>query len=114
MNPRDRIVLQKIKQYCIDIEKLVERFGNDLEVYESDFAYQYACNMCILQIGELVGQLSDQFKESFPDVPWHLIKGMRNLFAHDYGNIDLEIVWETIQTNIPELEQKCGEILARE
>lgn len=58
MNRKDKIVLQKIIQYCDDVEKLIRRFGDDFIVYESDFAYQYACCMCIIQIGELVTQLS--------------------------------------------------------
>lgn len=113
MNPKDRILIQKIKQYCNDISRLRERFGDDYKFYESDFAYQYACSMCIIQIGELTGQLSEEIKTAVPEVQWQLIKGMRNLFAHDYARVDHEIVWETLRHNIPELEKKCEDILKR-
>ena len=112
MIQKDRTIIQKIRQYCNDIEALIERFGDDYTIYESDFAYQYACSMCIIQIGELTGQLSEEIKNASPDVPWNLIKGMRNLFAHDYSHVDNEIVWETLKSNIPELKRKCEEILS--
>ena len=111
MNKRDKIILQKILQYCDDIEKLEYRFGNEYESYETDFAYQYAASMCIIQIGELTAQLSDEFKNNFSNVPWRLIKDMRNLFAHDYARVDNEIVWNTLQSNIPELEKECEKII---
>lgn len=47
--------------------------------------------MCILQIGELSGYLSEDFKEIYSDVSWESIKGMGNFMAHRYGNIDMGI-----------------------
>ena len=111
MNQKDRLILQKIGQYCSDIGKLIERFGDDYKIYESDFAFQYACSMCIIQIGELTAQLSEEMKETYSDVPWQQIKSMRNLFAHDYARVDHEIVWETLKSSIPELGKECGDIL---
>lgn len=81
----------------------MDRFDKDYDKYISDISFQYSCNMCIIQIGELVGRLSDEFLESYNHIPWHAIKGMRNLHAHDYENIDLEIVWNTLREDIPEL-----------
>lgn len=90
---------------------MINRFGDDIQVYEADMAYQYACSMCIIQIGELVGQLSDDLKNERPEVSWKLIKDMRNLFAHDYARVDNEIVWDTLKNNIPDLREKCKSIL---
>ncbi|MCM1233909.1 MAG: DUF86 domain-containing protein, partial [Ruminococcus flavefaciens] len=70
--------------------------------------------MCIIQIGELVGQLSDELKNKRQEVPWKLIKNMRNLFAHDYARVDNEIVWDTLKNNIPDLKAKCEKILIEE
>lgn len=44
---------------------------------------QYSSNMCIIQIGELVSRLSDEFLEQHKYIPWHAIKSMRNLHAHE-------------------------------
>ena len=111
MSQKDKIIIQKILQYCKDIGEMINRFGDDIQVYVSDFAYQYACSMCIIQIGELVGQLSDELKNERQEVPWKLIKDMRNIFAHDYARVDNEIVWDTLKNNIPDLKQKCEKIL---
>ena len=111
MSPRDKIIIQKILQYCKDVDAIVNRFGDDIQIYVSDLAYQYACSMCIIQIGELVGQLSDDLKNKRQEVPWRLIKDMRNIFAHDYSRVDYGIVWDTLKRSIPDLQDKCEKIL---
>lgn len=67
--------------------------------------------MCIIQIGELVGRLSEEFIESHGDIPWYAIKAMRNLHAHDYENVDLEIVWNSLTEEIPDLKIKLEAML---
>ena len=111
MSQRDKIIIQKILQYCKDIGEIINRFGDDIHVYISDLAYQYACSMCIIQIGELAGQLSDELKNARHEVPWKLIKDMRNIFAHDYARGDNEIVGDTLTKSIPDLQEKCEKIL---
>lgn len=106
MKSRDSAAVHKMIQYCKDIELLLCRFGRNKETYKTDISFQYSCNMCIIQIGELVNRLSDEFLEAHADIPWHAIKGMRNLHAHDYENVDLEIVWNTLIEDIPELRIK--------
>ena len=48
--------------------------------------------MCIVQIGENVGGLSDEFKEKYDSIPWRDIKGMRNITTHKYDNMDVVIL----------------------
>ncbi|MDE5717699.1 MAG: DUF86 domain-containing protein, partial [Lachnospiraceae bacterium] len=67
--------------------------------------------MCIIQIGELVGRLSDEFLEENEQIPWRAIKGMRNLHAHDYERVDLDIVWNTLTEDIPDLLSRLRKIL---
>lgn len=52
-------------------------------------------------IGEAVGKLSAELKQAYPDIPWQDIKDFRNLLAHEYFGVDLEIVWNTIQSDLP-------------
>ena len=63
--------------------------------------------MCILQMGELVNHLSDTFKADHPEGPWHKIRGMRNYVAHEYGTIDLEVVWYAATVSVVELKRFC-------
>lgn len=92
MNDRDRELLQKLIKYCDDIEFLMKKYFFDFHSYKEDISFQYSCNMCIIQIGELVSRLSDDFTEMHPQIPWHAIKAMRTLHAHDYERVDLTIV----------------------
>ena len=114
LNSKDRMILEKIVAYCEQIAQTVTRFGVDYETYSADFVYRNACRMCILQIGELVGKLSEAFTQTHTDIPWRSIKATRNLFAHAYGNISVRITWQTIQESIPELMEKCQVILQEE
>ena len=65
-----------------------------------------------MQIGALVKHLSPEFVSSYTSIPWHAIRGMRNVVAYEYGNIDLETVWETSEAGITELRDFCGEHIA--
>lgn len=103
MCDKDRIVIEKIIKYCLDIDLLMKKYQSDFQTYRTDISFQYACNMCIIQIGELVGRLSEEFLEENVQIPWHAIKGMRNLHAHDYERVDLSIVWNTLTEDIPDL-----------
>ena len=114
MKPLDRniSILEQIVVYCEQIEQTVERFGNDAEIFRTDPIYRNAAALCILQIGELVGKLTDEFRAQHPSVPWRQIKAMRNIVAHSYGTVDPEITWEIITDDIPVLKQYCSTIIA--
>ena len=87
------------------------RYHGDFKVYENDILFQYACNMCVMQIGELVNRLSDECLENNTEIPWYAIRAMRNLYAHEYEKIDLKIVWETLTKRVPELRRQLEKIV---
>lgn len=82
---RDLSILEHIVSYCEQIEQTMERFGPEYGTFRGDQIYRNAVALCILQIGELSGKLSDEFKAAYTDVPWRQIKAMRNIVAHSYG-----------------------------
>jgi len=108
---RDISILEHIVSYCEQIEQTVVRFGNDYEIFVNDAIYRNAAALCILQIGELVGKLTEEFRTTHTAVPWRKIKAMRNIVAHSYGSIDSEITWEIIQDDIPELKAYCSSVI---
>ena len=61
-------------------------------------------------IGEATKNLSENFRKRYPDIPWKDMAGMRDILAHKYFGIDLEIAWNTIQNKLPEVEPKIREI----
>lgn len=113
MKRTDRIIIQKIIGYCDDISLLLGRFNNSYALYLTDIAFQYACNMCIIQIGELTSRLSVELKEETPNIPWHAIRAMRNLHAHGYDRVDFETMWETLTQDIPVLKSQLTALLAK-
>jgi uncharacterized protein with HEPN domain len=54
-------------------------------------------------IGEAVGKLGDSIKKAYPHIAWQDIKDFRNLLTHEYFGVDLEIVWNVVQEDLPTL-----------
>ena len=109
----DKKTIAKIIEYCLRITNTVERFGDSWDSFCSDCDYQNSICMSILQIGEFAGKPSDEFKEEYPDTNWRAIRGMRNIFAHDYGSMDLERTWDTVKCDIPALKEYCETLVSK-
>lgn len=102
--------ISHIRDYCLEIQKTIDRYGNSFEIFDLDADYQRSIAFCILQIGELSSGLSEEYKKlTGNSVQWGPIRGMRNLVAHSYGTMNREIIWETAVTDIPELLRFCEE-----
>jgi len=69
--------------------------------------------MCILQIGELVNVLSEDFRTTHNTMPWREIKRMRDKAAHHYGQFDVNTLWETVTTDIEPLKEYCLECVRK-
>ena len=54
-------------------------------------------------IGEAAGRVSSEFRTGHPDIPWGSMTGMRNRMIHGYDDIDMGIVWNTLQESVPNL-----------
>lgn len=104
--------LMHIREYCEEIQKTITRYGDSFEKFDDDTDYQRSVSFSILQIGELGGGLSEEFRKNTANrVQWGPMKAMRNLVAHNYGGMNREIIWETAITDIPALKDFCDEIL---
>lgn len=80
--------------------------------FKQDYLFQDACCMCVVQIGELVFQLSDDIKVQNKAIPWLIIQDTRNFRVHAYGAIDIPSVWDTLENDIPALKTAREDILA--
>ena len=110
MNDRDRHILEHILRHCEEIIETVDRFDFSKENFKHDHVFYNACSMALFQIGELSKRMSEEFKSSHTEVPWAEMRGMRNLFAHEYESTDKELLWETITKDIPKLNKQLQEI----
>ena len=69
--------------------------------------------MNLVIIGEAAAKLlqnSAEFLEQYPEVPWRNMRGMRNRIAHGYFDVDLNVVWDTVQTALPSLSERLPAI----
>ena len=110
MNDRDRRILEHILRHCEEIIETVDRFDFSKESFKHDHVFYNACSMALFQIGELSKRMSEEFKSTHTEVPWAEMRGMRNLFAHEYESADKELLWETITKDIPKLDKQLQEI----
>lgn len=114
LSSKDLQIVKHITMYCERIEKSVIRFGAGFDSFLNDQDYMDSVSMNILQIGELVKGFSDEFVQDTKDrMNWRAIRNMRNMFAHDYGSMDIDRIWETATEDIPALKAFCAELIQR-
>ncbi len=62
-------------------------------------------------IGEAVSNVDDAYKAAHPDIPWKKIRGLRNVVAHMYWNVDYDIIWDVVTIEIPTLNKEIEALL---
>ena len=68
--------------------------------------------MQIVNTGEMVNRLSDDFREKHHNLPWHDAIGMRNQIAHGYFEVEKDAVWDTLKNDLPNLRKQINQILS--
>ncbi|MCK9396849.1 MAG: DUF86 domain-containing protein [Methylobacter sp.] len=88
--------------------------GLDKNDFITDKRTQQAVILNLVIIGEAATKLLkdyEQFPDLHPDIPWRSMKGMRNRIAHGYFEINLDVVWDTVQTALPQPLERLPDIL---
>lgn len=98
---RDPGRLQDILSAAENVSEFVE--GLDFERFCSDKLHYFAILKNVEIIGEAAYMLSDVFKDSHPEIPWKEIIRMRHVLVHGYAVVLPELLWETVQVDIPTL-----------
>ncbi|MEM8604822.1 MAG: DUF86 domain-containing protein [Cyanobacteria bacterium P01_H01_bin.121] len=93
--------------------QLILQFAQGLsrEQLSTDIRTQSAILYQITILGEATKRLSRQFRELHPQIPWGDMAGMRDIVAHQYDRIDLDIVWQVTQRNIPQIVESLAPLL---
>lgn len=89
--------------------------GMAKEDFLDDKRTQQAVVLNLIIVGEVATKIMTEHKDfatQNSDVPWASMKGMRNRIAHGYYDINLDTVWETVQTALPELQERLVAIKA--
>lgn len=61
-------------------------------------------------IGEAASKVPQEMQEKYSDIPWYQMKGMRNILIHEYFGVDNEMLWKTIQNDLPKLKTSLQNI----
>jgi uncharacterized protein with HEPN domain len=77
--------------------------GRTREDLDTDDVLVGALERFVEVIGEAANRLSENTRESAPEVPWHEIIAMRNRLVHGYFAVDLDILWTVVTDDLPEL-----------
>ncbi len=97
----DKYYIEKI---VTDLQFIINNIGRkSLEEFESDELLIDSMLFRLIQIAENNEKLSVKFRNDNKNIPWKDIKGMRNKIVHDYGVIDLSLVYSTLKNSVPEL-----------
>lgn len=96
--------IDHIHQAATDACSFMEGLSKD--DFLEDKRTQQAVIMSLIIIGEAAMKVMDgypEFTQYHPEVPWRSMRGMRNRIAHGYFDVNLDVVWDTVQTALPEL-----------
>ena len=100
----DSYYIQKIQK---DLEFIVEHMRNvDIEELNANEVLLDSMLFRMIQLSENAKKLSDDYKLMHGEIPWNAMSGLRNRIVHDYGNVDLDIVYETLKNDIPNILEK--------
>jgi uncharacterized protein with HEPN domain len=88
--------------------------GLSRQQFASSRIHQQAVTKALETIGEAAGRVSEPTRAAHPEFPWREIMGMRHRLVHDYFEIDLDKVWETVQNDLPPLIAKLEPLVPPE
>lgn len=107
MERKDIFTLEAIAYYCNRILSAIKEFNIDEQTFCKNPYYQDMLAFSMIQIGENAHDLSDEFTSLHREIEWNKIVGFRNNIVHDYGAFIPQILWDAIQSKIPELRDFC-------
>jgi len=107
------------KDFLSDIREAIRRIrvyttGTTYEGFLADIKAQDAVIRNLEIIGEATKGLSVQLRRKYPDVPWRGMAGVRDRLIHHYFGVNLDIVWDIVVDELPELEPRVEVIIQKE
>jgi len=93
-------------------ELAIQYLGSiSLSDFYDDLKTQDAIIRRISIMGEATRRISDAVKDKYPQIPWQKIRSMRNAIIHEYDEVDIQVVWDTVKCDLPPLVENLRKIL---
>ena len=109
MEHRDAVILKKVLSE-INIAQDMVGDKSLAEFISSEMLKRAVC-MTVINIGELIKNLSDDCRQDHHEIPWKAIAGFRDIAAHKYQTLKMEDVYETVTSDFPVLYDQIKQIL---
>ncbi len=108
----DMLRLRHMRDYGREVSEFIKNANrNDLEI---DVLLHHGLSYALGIIGEAATNISTEFRNVHPEIPWRHIVGMRNFLFHDYAGVNNDILWNTAVTEVPELLRLLDAVLTDE
>ena len=104
------LLLNDIRQAIDRIEQYIKNLSFDAFSDDQKSVDAVVRNLEI--IGEAASRLPDEFKEKYSEIEWYKVVGLRHRIVHEYFGIDLEIVWQILHRDLPELKRKLVQVIS--
>lgn len=100
-------------RHILDAISTIEKYSKDInfEGFSKDTLLQDGIIRQLEIVGEASKRLSKNFRNSYNDIPWEDICGMRDKLIHDYLGVDLKAVWQAVKEDIPDLKKRLEEVV---
>lgn len=99
-----------VSQILEAIKKIQEYTKEGRDVFYDTIIIQDAVMRNIEIVGEVAKRISNEFKDKYDQVPWRQMAGIRDVLIHDYDSIDMSIVWNVVNTELPKIRRILSEI----
>lgn len=102
-------------EHILESIKWIEEYTK--EISKDDFLHSTQIQDAVIRRLEIIGEAAKNMppglKKKHPDIPWRQVAGMRDVLIHEYFGVDLNLLWNVVKKDLPDLKRKISKILKK-